>query len=126
MQRYLVALQCLPCRTERAHAVTYLGNVFASATCTVCEETVRPRTEVLIADYVRDFELRLVRKPGRMLDRARRHPVTFMLSYLPHGLVSKPREVLQEWETLVRLNAAESGSRPSDAREPAPVRTAGR
>ena len=117
MQRYLVALQCLPCRAERAHAVTYLGNVFASATCSVCGETTRPRTEVLIADYVRDFELRLVRKPGRMLTRARRHPVTFVLRYLPHGLVSKPREVLQEWETLVRLNAAQTHER--DVREPA-------
>jgi hypothetical protein len=124
VQRYLVALQCLPCRTERPHAVTYLGNVFASATCTVCGATARPPTDVLIAQYVRDFEQRLVRKPGRMLTRARRDPVTFVLHYLPRGLVSKPREVLQEWEALVRLNAATSTA-PPDA-EPAEVRTAGR
>ena len=126
MQRYLVALQCLSCAAERPHTVTYLGNVFASATCTVCGVTVRPRTEVLIADYVRDFELRLVRKPGRMLNRARRHPVTFVLRYLPHGLVSKPREVLQEWETLVRLNAAQTRENQTRENEPAPVSRAGR
>ena len=116
MQRYLVGLECLPCRTERPHAVTYLGNVFASAACTVCGETTRPRTDVLIAEYVRDFELRLVRKPGRMLTHARRNPVTFVLHYLPRGLVSKPREVLQELETLARRYAADEQ----------PVRTAGR
>src|SRR6185312_6070718 len=41
VQRYLVALQCVPCQTERLHNMTYLGNVLASATCTVCGETFR-------------------------------------------------------------------------------------
>ena len=104
MQRYLVALQCVPCRTERLHNMTYLGNVLASATCTACGETFRPRPDVLVANYVRDFEHRLARKPGRMLTEARRHPLSFVLHYLPRGLVSKPREVLAEWETLVRIN----------------------
>ena len=107
MQRYLVALKCLPCGTERPHTVTYLGNVFASAVCSVCGETVRPRPDVLVAEYVRDFEHRLIRKPGRMLGHARRHPIFFMLHYLPRGLVSKPREVLAEWETLARVNRPE-------------------
>ena len=109
MQRYLVALQCLPCRTERPHAVTYLGSVFASAVCTVCGTTVRPRPDVLIAEYVRDFEHRLIRKPGRMLGHARRHPIFFMFHYLPRGLVSKPREVFEEWEALARVNRPDPG-----------------
>jgi len=41
-----------------------------------------------------------------MLDEARHHPLSFVLHYLPRGLVSKPREVLAEWETLVRMNHA--------------------
>jgi len=102
VQRYLVALECPHCRTERAHALTYLGSVFASSVCTVCGEMVRPRPDILIAEYVRDFEHRLIRKPGRMLHQARRHPMFFMFHYLPRGLVSKPREVLAEWETLAR------------------------
>ena len=106
MQRYLVDLQCLPCRAERLHTVTYLGSVFASVSCTVCGATLRPRPDVLLADYLRDFEHRLVRKPGRMLHHARRHPISFMFYYLPRGLVSKPREVLKEWETLARTNHA--------------------
>jgi len=104
VQRYQVALQCLPCHAERLHSVTYLGNVFASSTCTVCGETFRPRPDALVANYVRDFEHRLARKPGRMLSEARHHPLSFVLHYLPRGLVSKPREVLAEWETLVRMN----------------------
>ena len=120
MQRYLVGLECLRCGTERRHTVTYLGSVLASATCTVCGETLRPRTDVLVADYVRDFEHRLARKPGRMFDEARRHPVSFVFHYLPRGLVKKPREVFAEWETLLRLNAAaarEPGA-PDRAAEP--------
>ena len=110
MQRYLVALECPHCAAERAHAVTYLGSVFASSVCTVCGTTVRPRPDILVADYVRDFEHRLIRKPGRMLHQARRHPMFFMFHYLPRGLVSKPREVLAEWESLVRVNR--SAERP--------------
>jgi hypothetical protein len=105
VQRYLVALQCAPCGTQRLHSVTYLGNIFASVTCTVCGETLRPRPEDLIADYVRDFEQRLIRKPGRMLYHARRNPLSFVFHYLPRGLVSKPREVFKEWETLARNGA---------------------
>jgi hypothetical protein len=110
VQRYLTSLRCTRCEVERPHAVTYLGNVFASATCTVCAETFRPRAELLIADYVRDFEHRIARKPGRMLNQARRSPFFFVFHYLPRGLVSKPREVLQELEVLARSNQAEHGT----------------
>jgi hypothetical protein len=119
VQRYQVALQCIPCRAERLHAVTYLGSVFASATCSVCGESVRPRTDTLVAEYVRDFEHRLARKPGRMLHRARRHPLSFVFHYLPRGLVSKPREVLEEWETLVRMNATAGRADATERRDEA-------
>ena len=106
MQRYLTTLRCARCRADHPHTVTYLGTVFASATCTVCQETFRPRADALIADYVRDFEHRLARKPGRMLNQARRHPFFFVFHYLPRGLVNKPFEVLRELEVL-RANQAE-------------------
>lgn len=121
MQRYLVALECPRCRTERAHAVTYLGSVFASSMCTVCGETVRPRPDILVAEYVRDFEHRLIRKPGRMLHQARRHPIFFMFHYLPRGLVSKPREVLAEWETLARGNPPAPTATPLEGSTPSPA-----
>jgi hypothetical protein len=104
MQRYVTDLQCLRCRTQRLHTVTYLGNVLASVSCSVCGATLRPAPDRLLADYVRDFELRLIRKPGRMLHQARRHPISFVFHYLPRGLVSKPREVLEEWGALARTS----------------------
>jgi hypothetical protein len=121
VQRYLVALQCISCGTERLHAITYLGSIFASATCAVCGETFRPRTDVLVANYVRDFEHRLVRKPVRMLHEARRHPVSFVFHYLPRGLVRKPREVFEEWEALVRLSGPRQrgSSSPERTSDPA-------
>lgn len=122
MQRYLVALRCVPCQRERLHSVTYLGSVFASATCTVCGETLRPHVETLVADYVRDFERRLARKPGRMLTHARHDPVSFVFQYLPHGLVSKPREVFAEWAALMRMNqAAQAHTRQDRAEKPMPA-----
>jgi hypothetical protein len=122
VQRYLVALHCIPCQTERLHNVTYLGSVFASATCTVCGETLRPRLDTLVTDYVRDFQHRLARKPSRMLDVARRRPLAFMFHYLPRGLVTKPREVLEEWETLVRMNTSSArGTAEASAKEAKPT-----
>lgn len=112
MQRYLVDLRCASCGAERLHTATYLGNVLASVTCSVCGSTLRPRTEAVIADYVRDFEQRLVRKPGRMLHHARRNPIEFVFHYLPRGLVTKPWEVLEEWEALARLNHTEQAAPP--------------
>jgi hypothetical protein len=106
MQRYETNLQCPRCRMERLHTATYLGTVLASVTCSVCGATLRPAADKLLADYARDFELRLLRKPGRMLHHARRHPISFMFHYLPRGLVSKPREVLEEWGTLARTSQA--------------------
>ena len=124
MQRYRVALQCVPCGTERPHRVTYLGSVLASVSCTVCGETFRARPDVLIANYVRDFEHRVVRKPGRMFSEARRNPFFFVFHYLPRGLVNKPREVLEEWETLVRMNQAARGEAAPHERAEARPRVA--
>jgi hypothetical protein len=111
MQRYVVGLQCLCCGSERAHAVTYLGNIIASITCTRCGTTLGPQPDVLLERYLRDFELRLADKPGRMLRHARQRPVEFLLHYLPLGLIRKPGEILREWEVLARAASARS-SRP--------------
>ena len=108
MQRYLTGLRCTRCRTERPHTVTYLGNVFASATCTVCGETFRPRADVLIADYVRDFEHRIARKPGRMLDRGPPAPV----------LLRVPLPAARAGEQAARGAPGVGGARPDQPGRP--------
>jgi hypothetical protein len=81
---------------------------------------VRPRPDVLVASYVHDFEQRLARKPGRMITNARRNPVSFIFHYLPRGLVNKPREVFEEWETLAHLSMAARRGAANDERAAKP------
>jgi hypothetical protein len=108
MERYVVRLQCLHCGSERAHAVTYVGTIIACITCSGCNSTIGPRPDVLLERYLRDFELRLARKPGKMLRHARQRPVEFLLHYLPLGLIRKPGEILREWEVLARATCPRS------------------
>ena len=74
----------------------------ASVVCDDCGEALRPRPDVLMAEYVRDFESRLVRKPRRMLSVARQHPLSFVFSYLPRGLISNPGAAREEGEMRAR------------------------
>jgi hypothetical protein len=113
MQRFVVLLQCHRCGNERAHAVTYLGTIIASITCSACGSAIGPRPDVLLERYLRDFELRLAGKPGKMLRHARQHPVEFLFHYLPLGLIRKPGEILREWKVLART--ASGGSTSSDS-----------
>jgi hypothetical protein len=106
MQRYVVCFRCLQCGNERAHAVTYLGTIIAGITCSGCGRVVGPRPDVLLERYVRDFELRLAGKPGKMLRHARQRPVDFLFHYLPVGLIRKPGEILREWKVLARATSA--------------------
>lgn len=108
MHRYFVSLQCLKCGVERVHAVAYIGHVIASIRCSHCSQTYEPVREVLFRQYVRDFELRLAQKPGKMLHHAKARPVDFWFHYLPQGLMVKPLEILSEWEVLARSICAQS------------------
>src|SRR5687768_8725245 len=108
MHRYLVLLQCRNCGIEQVHSVTYIGHVIASIRCSHCSKTCGPVREVLIHQYVRDFEVRLFQKPGKMMHHAKQHPVDFVFHYLPQGLMCKPFDVLGEWEVLARTIATRS------------------
>jgi hypothetical protein len=121
MQRYVVALQCHRCGSERAHAVVYLGTIIACITCSECGTVVAPRPDVLLERYLRDFETRLAGKPGKMLQHARERPVDFVFHYLPLGLIRKPGEILREWKVLVRATSA-GPSRTAGCAEPRPTR----
>ena len=108
MHRYLVPLQCMNCGTEQLHALAYIGHVIATIRCSHCSKTFGPAREDLIGQYVRDFELRLIQKPGKMLHHAGHRPVDFVFHYLAKGLMCKPLEVLSEWEVLARTTSTRS------------------
>jgi hypothetical protein len=102
MRRYRVPLHCHHCERSVAHSVDYLGNVIASISCTHCLATLRTPPELLRRQYLRDLELRVARKPAKMLHHAKKHPVDFLFHYMPKGLWHKPGEVLREWAELSR------------------------
>jgi hypothetical protein len=108
MHRYFVPLQCMDCGIEQVHAVAYIGHVIASIRCSHCSKTLGPAREVLIGQYVRDFEARLIKKPGKMLHHAKQRPVDFVFHYLPQGVMCKPLEILGEWEVLARTTSTRS------------------
>jgi hypothetical protein len=102
MTSYLVLFECRRCGEEQPHTVTYAGNVVSSIACTHCGETVGPSPETLLREYLRDWETRLSRKPRKMMNHALRHPLAFFLYYLPKGVICKPAEIVNEWETIAR------------------------
>ena len=106
MQRYNVLLQCMHCQREQPHVAIYLGNVVASISCSRCSTVCQTPPELLRKQYLRDFELRLARKPGKMLHHAKKHPVEFLFHYMPKGLMHKPAEVFREWGALNRIISA--------------------
>jgi hypothetical protein len=107
MDVFLVPFDCLHCNTEELHSVTYLGNVILSITCARCGSTIGPPPKTLVREYIRDFEHRAARKPGRIVEEARQHPVTFPVKYLLRGVICKPGELLREWQAVVdRLRAS--------------------
>lgn len=120
MQRYVVPLQCHRCGSERSHAVVYLGTIIARVTCSECGEVVAPRPDVLLERYLRDLELRLADKPGKMLRHARHRPVDFLFHYLPLGIIRKPGEILREWKLLVGTSSTGPSRTPGCA-EPRPA-----
>lgn len=125
MQRYVVSLQCHRCGSERAHAVVYLGTIIACITCSECGTVVAPRPDVLLERYLRDFEVRIAGKPGKMLRHAKERPVDFLFHYLPLGLIRKPGEILREWSVLVRATSGGPARTPGCA-DPRRARVADR
>ncbi|MFC4000795.1 hypothetical protein ACFS2C_12060 [Prauserella oleivorans] len=104
-------LACHDCGLETQHQLAYAGRLLVVTTCTRCgnsiERDVRER-------YLRDLRHRVTSKPGRMLRRFRRHPVSFAGS-LPRTTVLKPWELLDEIR-LVWTAAADARRRQDDGR----------
>ncbi|WP_158894956.1 hypothetical protein [Amycolatopsis anabasis] len=97
-----VTLACPRCGQETRHELAYAGRLLVVTTCTRCgnslERDVRAR-------YLADLRQRMMSKPGRMLRRFRRHPLSFTTS-LPRTVPSKPLELIAEVKLVWRAAAA--------------------
>jgi hypothetical protein len=96
MDVFLARFECLRCRAQELHSVSYVGNIILSIRCERCGSLTGPPPRTLVSQYVKDLEQRAVRKPGRVLEEAREHPLTFPVRYLLPGLIHKPVELLRE------------------------------
>lgn len=88
----LTVLLCPACGEESNHNLAYAGRLLVSSECLHCGHTVERDVR---ARYLADLRQRVVSKPGRMLRRLVRHPVSFARS-LPYTTVCKPARLLDE------------------------------
>ncbi|MFI7482254.1 hypothetical protein ACH9EU_07530 [Kocuria sp. M1R5S2] len=102
------SLVCASCFTECDHEMTYAGRLLTSFRCSNCGATVNIRVS---EDYIPDVGRRLASKPGRMMRRFRKHPVSYTLS-LPRAVATKPREVVAELRLAIAARAHEHRDRP--------------
>jgi hypothetical protein len=93
-------LACPRCGQETRHELAYAGRLLVVTTCTRCEHSIERDVR---ARYVADLRQRLASKPGRMLRRFRRHPLTFTTS-LPRTVPSKPLELVAEVKLVLRAS----------------------
>jgi hypothetical protein len=85
-------LLCPACGEESDHNLAYAGRLLVTTECLHCGHTVERDVR---ARYLADLRQRVASKPGRMLRRFVRHPVTFARS-LPCTTVRKPSKLLDE------------------------------
>jgi hypothetical protein len=85
-------LLCHNCGQEASHQLAYAGRLLVATTCAHCGYSVK---HDIRCRYLADLRQRVVTKPGRMLRRFRRHPVSFVSS-LPHKTLLKPWELAEE------------------------------
>lgn len=90
-------LTCASCLTECDHEVHYAGRLVAGFTCSNCGAHVQIN---VVDDYLPDLGRRLRTKPGRMLRRFRKHPVSYTLN-LPVSLATKPMKVVGELRAAI-------------------------
>jgi hypothetical protein len=110
MPSFVSPFECSQCNSEQPHHLKYVGNVLAQVTCQTCGKMFAPSSELLVKDYARDLESRLVHKPERMLRQVTRHPKEFLLQ-LPLKVATKPVRMAWEFEEVARAGAGWYASR---------------
>lgn len=96
----VATLTCSRCHQEAAHDLRYAGRLLAEIRCHNCGYTTRRDPSVLRTAYAEDVKQRVVTKPGRMLRRFTKHPVSYTLG-VPGSLLAKPKRLIDEWKPLL-------------------------
>ncbi|CDO05661.1 hypothetical protein BN977_00436 [Mycolicibacterium cosmeticum] len=99
--RELAQLRCSECGLETEHTLRYAGRLLVSTECGNCGAQRHHPEHDLRHAYIHDLELRVLSKPGRWVNRLRRHPVQTLVA-LPGAVLSQPVKILREIVTVLR------------------------
>jgi hypothetical protein len=94
-------LTCTACDETVEHELRYVGRLLQSATCENCGHVLEITPRNMVPAYLQDLEQRLVSKPRRLRDRARRDPVGFVRA-LPQAALRQPAKLVREVLSIVR------------------------
>ena len=92
-------LMCSHCGRDTVQEAAYAGRVLTHITCTVCGTVVHYQGGGLKAKYIGDLQQRIRSKPRRLLHRAVKHPIRFLVS-LPGAIARQPIKLLREVKTV--------------------------
>lgn len=92
-------LMCSSCGRETVQEVTYAGRVLTHITCTICGTVLHSEEGGLKEKYLDDLQQRIRSKPRRLLHRAAKHPVRFLLT-LPGVALRQPIKLIREVKTV--------------------------
>jgi hypothetical protein len=99
--RELAQLRCTSCGLETEHTLRYAGRLLVSTKCGNCGETRHHPESDLRHAYIHDLESRVLSKPGRWVNRLKRHPVETLIE-LPGAILSQPVKIAREIITVLR------------------------
>lgn len=95
-------LYCPNCLGLTPQRVRYVAGMLHRVDCAACGGSWDVGHRWLWHRYLRHLPKRLISKPARLADEARRHPVTFALG-LPGRVMSKPVRMASEVGTVVGI-----------------------
>ena len=94
-------LCCTACGLETEHTLRYAGRLLVSTECGNCGAMRHHPEPDLRHAYLHDLESRVLSKPGRWVNRLRRHPVETLVE-LPGAILSQPVKIAREILTVLR------------------------
>jgi len=97
----LAELHCETCDQVTEHELHYTGRLLESVRCTVCGAHLDVPARDMLGSYLADLEHRVASKPGRMVRRAGRDPLGFVLQ-LPAAIARQPGKFLRELRSIFR------------------------